>query len=204
VNLGLVGCIIVTDPMRARPDGTPQDVDREMATLYLIFDNTLVGICILGLCYPALLTRAKEWNRALRRAAPLIPINVIVVALGALAMGYLTWQPKWTPLFWIWAPVNLFFTCLSEEAFFRGFIQRGLTSALRGSRHGSAVAIGASALLFGLAHFAGGTSYVVLAAAAGLGYAIIFHRTQSIEMSMLAHFALNTTHFLLFTYPQAL
>ncbi|MDB6119251.1 MAG: Multicopper oxidase type 2 [Verrucomicrobiaceae bacterium] len=40
VNLGLVGCIIVTDPKRARPDGTPKDVDREMVTLYLIFDES--------------------------------------------------------------------------------------------------------------------------------------------------------------------
>ncbi len=40
VNLGLVGSIIVTDPKRARPDGTPKDVDREMVTLYLIFDES--------------------------------------------------------------------------------------------------------------------------------------------------------------------
>lgn len=40
VNLGLVGSIIVTDPKRARPDGTPNDVDREMEMLYLIFDES--------------------------------------------------------------------------------------------------------------------------------------------------------------------
>lgn len=40
VNLGLVGSIIVTDPQRARPDGTPKDVDREMEMLYLIFDES--------------------------------------------------------------------------------------------------------------------------------------------------------------------
>jgi hypothetical protein len=40
VNLGLVGSIIITDPKRARPDGTPKDVDREMAALYLIFDES--------------------------------------------------------------------------------------------------------------------------------------------------------------------
>lgn len=39
-NLGLVGSIIVTDPTRARPDGTPADVDREMTALYLIFDES--------------------------------------------------------------------------------------------------------------------------------------------------------------------
>ncbi len=32
----------------------------------------------------------------------------------------------------------------------------------------------------------------------------VYHRTKSIEMAMLAHFALNATHFLLFTYPSAI
>jgi membrane protease YdiL (CAAX protease family) len=174
----------------------------EPYTLYLNFDKTLVGICLLGLCYRGFLRNASEWGQALRRGVPAMVLNVLIVAAGALAIGYLTWQPKWTSLFWIWAPVNLFFTCLSEEAFFRGFIQRELTLAWQTSRFGSALAIVVSAALFGLAHCAGGVSYVVLAMAAGLGYAIIFHITRSIEMSMLAHFALNTTHFLLFTYPR--
>jgi FtsP/CotA-like multicopper oxidase with cupredoxin domain len=39
-NLGLIGSIIVTDPKRARPDGTPVDVDREFATLFMIFDES--------------------------------------------------------------------------------------------------------------------------------------------------------------------
>ena len=39
-NLGLIGVIIVTDPKRARPDGTPRDVDREFATLFMIFDES--------------------------------------------------------------------------------------------------------------------------------------------------------------------
>jgi hypothetical protein len=39
-NLGLVGAIVVTDPARARPDGTPADVDREFATLFMIFDES--------------------------------------------------------------------------------------------------------------------------------------------------------------------
>jgi CAAX protease family protein len=173
-------------------------------TLYLNFDKTLVGVCILGFCHRALLVRASEWPPALRLAVPIMVINVVVVAVGACTLGYLTWQPKWTPIFWIWAPVNLFFVCLSEEAFFRGFIQRELTSSLQRMRYGSGVAIAVSSMLFGLAHFAGGTSYIVLATVAGLGYGIVYHRAQSIEMSMLAHFALNATHFLLFTYPQAL
>jgi membrane protease YdiL (CAAX protease family) len=118
-----------------------------------------------------------------------------------MALGYVAWQPKWTPLFWIWAASNLFFTCLSEEAFFRGFIQRELESALQGRAYAAGVAIAVSAVLFGLAHIAGGVTYAALGIVAGLGYALVYHRTKSIEMAMLAHFAVNATHFLLFTYP---
>lgn len=39
-QLGLIGSIIVTDPARARPDGTPRDVDREMEALFMIFDGS--------------------------------------------------------------------------------------------------------------------------------------------------------------------
>lgn len=40
INLGLFGMLIVTDPARARADGTPNDVDREIPALFLIFDET--------------------------------------------------------------------------------------------------------------------------------------------------------------------
>ena len=171
-------------------------------TLYVNFDKTLVGIFILGFCHQPLLRHAKQWAEAARRAMVIVPVHIALVAAGAAAIGYLTWQPKWDGSdFLRWSLVNLFFVCLSEEAFFRGFIQRELSTALRRTRSGTAIAVGVSAGLFGLAHFGGGVSYMVLAAAAGLGYAIVYERTRSIEMSMLAHFALNTVHFLLFTYP---
>ena len=39
INLGLVGFLVVTDPARARADGTPRDVDREMAALFTIYNE---------------------------------------------------------------------------------------------------------------------------------------------------------------------
>ena len=39
-NLGLVGFLVVTDPARARPDGTPGDVDREFGMLFMIFNES--------------------------------------------------------------------------------------------------------------------------------------------------------------------
>ena len=40
INAGLSGFIIVTDAARARPDGTPADVDREMALLFENYDES--------------------------------------------------------------------------------------------------------------------------------------------------------------------
>lgn len=42
-DLGLIGFIVVTDPKRARADGTPNDVDRELAALFMIHDESGMG-----------------------------------------------------------------------------------------------------------------------------------------------------------------
>lgn len=171
-------------------------------TLYLNIDKTIAGVMILGIVYASLLKRGGQWLEALRMAAPIAAVTIIVVILLSLGAGYVEWAPKWTSFFWIWAASNLLLTCMAEEAFFRGFLQRELALRLAHQRWAAALSVSVSALTFGLAHFAGGLAYVALASVAGLGYALVYHRTRSIEMSMLTHFALNATHFLLFTYPR--
>jgi membrane protease YdiL (CAAX protease family) len=102
-----------------------------------------------------------------------------------------------TPLF---LALNLFTTCLAEEAFFRALIQGRLTDALGARKHGAAVAIGVAAVLFGIAHGYGGVPLVALATLAGIGYGLAYRR-GGIEAAILTHFALNAAHFVLFTYP---
>lgn len=170
-------------------------------TLYLNFDKTVAGVLILGLCYAGLLAGREAWARMLRQAAPVALVNIAVVVGLALALGYVHIDPKWTVLFWPWAVVNLFFTCVAEEAFFRGLIQRQINERFT-FRYKAVVAVGVSAVLFGLAHAAGGPAYVLLSIVAGLGYALAFQLTRRIEASILAHFSLNAVHFLLLTYPR--
>jgi membrane protease YdiL (CAAX protease family) len=174
----------------------------EPYTLYLNFDKTLAGIFLLGVCYPS-------WNglhglRATLTAVnlKLLGISIAVLIAASYLLGYLRFEPKWNSIFWLWAIANLFSTCLSEEAFFRGFVQRELQLRLARMGYGSWWAVAPSAMLFGLAHFAGGWRYVLLASLAGVGYGYLYLRTQRIEWSMAAHFLMNTTHFLLFTYPR--
>lgn len=170
-------------------------------TKSLSFDVWLVGVLILGIGYERFIRSKAELLAALKRAWPVIVVNVIVLVPLALLLGFVRPDPKWTSFFWIWAALQLCFTILTEEAFFRGFIQRELAVALKQRRFGEWVAIGVAAVLFGLVHFGGGMSYVILATLAGVGYGIAFQRSGRIEMSMLAHFTVNATRFLFFTYP---
>ena len=168
-------------------------------TLYFNFDKTMAGVLLMA----AVVHRggAVEGATAFRYGLPLIAANVLVAMMLALLLGYVQFEPRWNDFFWLWALVNLMLTCFSEEAFFRGFLQRELATQMEGRRSQVYVPVIVSAVLFGLAHAAGGWRYVLLATVAGAGYAIVYQRTQRLEMAMLAHFAVNATHFLLFTYP---
>jgi uncharacterized protein len=167
---------------------------------HLNFDSALVGLCLLG-CFHHRLDNAAGWSVMLKKMAPISLMTLATVMALSLVLGYVHWQPKWTPIFFVWAWGNLFFTCIAEEAFFRGFIQEHLSQDLSKIRYGQALAILLAACLFGLAHHAGGIKYILLATVAGIGYGLAYHRTQRIEAGILTHFTLNALHFLLFTYP---
>jgi membrane protease YdiL (CAAX protease family) len=136
-----------------------------------------------------------------RQAGPIALATVAAVMAASLALGFVRVDPRWTPLFWAWAPINLLLTCAGEEAFFRGFLQGEVARVLDGRPHAATLAIATGAILFGLAHAAGGWRYVLVATVAGIGYSLAYQRTGRIEAPILAHFAVNATHFLLFTYP---
>jgi membrane protease YdiL (CAAX protease family) len=183
----------VIDAVRFTPDAMP-------FTLYLNFDKTLIGLFILAWCHSRL-AQARDWKAMLTTTAPRAAALIAVVMVLSLAAGYVRFAPKLPAETALWLGVNLLFTCTAEEALFRGFIQAQLQRRWQGRVWGAWLALGVAAALFGLAHAAGGPAYVALATVAGLGYGWIYRRTQRIEAGILTHFALNTVHFLAFTYP---
>lgn len=172
-------------------------------SLYLNFDKTSAGLLIIGLCVPHLVMSPPSLRDGWKRALPIVLATLAILILSSLALRYLRFDPKWTELFWLWAPVNLLFTCVSEEAFFRGYVQTRLEAALGSRKYARSVALGIASVLFGLAHLAGGWKYVLLATFAGIGYGLVLQRTGRLEWSIVCHFAMNGLHFLLFTYPFA-
>lgn len=169
-------------------------------SLYLNFDKTIMGIFILGLGQ-ALITRKKDLIVVLKQTLPKAINVILVVMILALVLNFVRFEPKFSGSIFIWALTNLLFTCVSEEALFRGFIQKKLTERFSEIKGGAYLALFAASFLFGLVHYPGGKKYVLLATVAGLGYGWIYRVTQRIEASILTHFGLNLIHFLFFTYP---
>ncbi|MGO4476995.1 lysostaphin resistance A-like protein [Massilia sp. 2TAF26] len=169
-------------------------------TLRLNYDTVVAGIVLMGVfCRP--LRTAEEWLAMLRHAWP-VPLATLAVVLGVgLALGYVLPDLKWTPYSAAFLAMNLLFTCVTEEAFFRGLLLERMAAAMQRWRAGAALALVLSAVLFGLAHARGGAPLVLLATVAGLFYGWAYLRARHIEGAILTHFVLNAVHFLAFTYP---
>ena len=163
-------------------------------------DKPLIGLFILAFIHP-LLERRADVLRMLRQMLPIAVLTLGLVVLFSFVVAYIRLDVKLPDFLFYWLWANLFFTCVAEEALFRGFLQRQLSGLLAKVQHGALIALGVCAILFGIAHAAGGVHYVLLATLAGLGYGWAYQRTGRIEASIVLHFALNSMHLLFFSYP---
>lgn len=181
-------------------DAAHTSADALPFTLYANFDKGSVGLLLLAFFAPRV--RSLSELRALVRPTAAAISATAAVALGVAWMGgYVRPEFKLPPFTGAFLFVNLFFTCVAEETFFRGLIQERIARAVAGRPHWAFVPLLVSAILFGLAHAGGGVLYVALATLAGVGYAVVYAQTRRVEAAVLTHFAVNAAHFVFFTYP---
>ncbi|WP_393935043.1 CPBP family intramembrane glutamic endopeptidase [Aeromonas rivipollensis] len=163
-------------------------------TLYLNLDKPLIFFGLL-LAWPALLGPGgtMRWRPLALLILPLAALLITAWQLGALKPE--VGLPHW---WWLFAFNNLLFTCVAEEALFRGFIQQGVAS-----RSKPWLGLLVASLLFGAAHLAGGPLLVMFAALAGACYGLAFQLSGRLSVAILLHFLFNFAHLALFTYPLA-
>ena len=186
----------------------PLVVDMQLSALSpafthrLNFDTSSAGLILFAFfCVPA--RSVKEWADVARQAPVILGTAIVVLTLGAVA-GFVGVDLKFSGYTLVFFACNLLFTCITEEAFFRGFMQEKLSVAMQRWRAGPYIALLIASVLFGVAHARGGPALIVLASIAGLGYGYAYLRSKRIEAAILAHITLNTLHFVAFTYPRAL
>jgi membrane protease YdiL (CAAX protease family) len=120
---------------------------------------------------------------------------------AATYIGYVKFDMKFPPQTYVFALNNLILVCIAEEAFFRGYIQKYLTSFCTRYQFSKLLALAIASILFGFRHLAGGPAFIGLSAIAGLFYGAAYMKTGRIEASIITHFGLNLIHFLFFSYP---
>ena len=187
--------VVFIDGLRLTPDATPMRLTAH-------FDAGVAGLVLMAFyCCPA-----QTWSELKSAAVPALWISAVttslVIALSCV-VGFVRPEFK-LPSFTGWHLAKiLLWTCVMEEAFFRGVVQGGLanTAFIQSRPHLRWLPLVLASVLFGLAHATGGATYIVLAGLAGLGYGYAFQATGRIEAAMFAHFLLNATHFIGFTYP---
>ncbi|MDM5132214.1 CPBP family intramembrane metalloprotease [Aeromonas piscicola] len=177
----------VLDQVQAGPASVPFN-------MYLNLDKPLVFFGLL-LAWPALLGQggAIRWRALALLLLPLAALLITAWQLGALKPE--AGLPYW---WWLFALNNLLFTCVAEEALFRGFIQQGVAARSR-----LWLGILVASLLFGAAHLAGGPLLMLFAALAGACYGLAFQFSGRLSIAIAIHFLFNFAHLALFTYPLA-
>jgi len=164
-------------------------------SMYLSFDKISAGIIVFWSVF-SVQERSRFNGAAFISAMPIAVITVMSSLLIA-SIGMIVFDFTLSPYVFLFAINNLFFTCMAEEAYFRGLIQKQLATRMH-----YVYAIVLSAVLFGVAHMGvGRVDYVIAAIVAGIGYGYVYHRTKSIGASIMTHWVLNLVHFVFFTYP---
>ncbi|MCO7520982.1 MULTISPECIES: CPBP family intramembrane glutamic endopeptidase [unclassified Pseudomonas] len=162
-------------------------------SLYLNLDKPLIGLWLLLACPWLVMLRARGLALSL---ALVLPLTLLACLGGAWALGLVAWAPKWPAQAWLWLANNLLLVSLTEELLFRGYIQGGLQRLFK--HEGLALLV--AALLFGLAHLAGGWQWFYLATLAGVGYGLAY-RHGGLGAAVLCHACVNLAHFAAFSYP---
>ncbi len=179
--------LVVVEGAKAGPESAP-------FTFYYNLDKALIPFVLLG-CLPTLMKRPaaapgnRLWWLVLLLSLPLL----LLIATFAGALRVELHHPEWLGAFML---ANLFFVSFAEEALFRGYLQQRI-SQLAGNSWGLIIA----AVLFGLAHMAGGVMLICFATVAGLIYGLAWLWSGRVWVSTLMHFAFNMLHLLFFTYP---
>lgn len=180
-------------------DEVEKSVNSMPFSLYLNVDKPMILFALLIL-FPTILMSNKPTpfgviTSKLRLTLVIVSAFLVIFSL-AVSLSLIAFQPQLPSWWWLFALNNLLLTCVIEEVFFRGFIQQKLTQLFS-----PYVGLIIASTLFGIAHFAGGISYVLVASLAGFLYGFIYLYTGKLWHAVLLHFSLNITHLCLFTYP---
>ena len=186
--------LLVLDQVITGPDSAP-------FTMYLNLDKPLVFFLLFSLM-PNMLSTEKTLTLSLTKKFILL-CSFASLFILALTMQLVKQEWSFPDWWWLFAINNVLFTCVAEEAFFRGYLQNRLKTLISNPTFSMPFSIAVSSILFGLAHFSGGINFMIVATLAGIVYGLSYHWSGRLSIAIATHFAFNICHLIFFTYPLA-
>lgn len=136
-----------------------------------------------------------------KQRAIIVALCILSVLLFANVFFDVNWQPKLSEGIIYFFLINLFFTVVSEEAFFRLLIHDHVAVYFTNRTVGDAAGIAVTTLLFALSHSSAYEPGFLLYAFAGFAYAFAYSKTKSLLACISVHFGVNILHFIFLEYP---
>ena len=163
-------------------------------------ENPLIGLFPLALLVP-IAKDLRDWTAVLKGVG-FGCIGIALLAVLATISGATQWDFKLPSYMGARILSNLILTCIPEEGFYRGFIQKTLCEYFKNSRTGNAFALILTALLFSLSHiyWSPNLGILVFTFLTGLLYGGVYLFSGRIESAILCHFLFNLIHMTFFAY----
>ncbi len=167
--------------------------------LYWNIDKLFVGWAICTFLTPL-------WQRSTPHSLSIIKViflglaTIATTILVAYLYGVIQLQLIFMPFLLITMFLNITITSFTEEALFRGVIQKQFIKWTP-SQFSPYWAIVLTSLLFGLAHLPFSMGFAIAAVFAGLGYGLIYFWGGRLCYAVLLHGVLNVCHMIGFSYP---
>lgn len=162
-------------------------------TMRMSLDKPLLGLWVLLACSWVVVLRRKG---VLMTLAVIRPLTALACLGGAWVLGLIAWAPNWPDHNLFWLLIKLPLVVLTAELLFRAYIQGGLERLLKHK----GLALGISALLFGLSNLGAGWQWFGLSTAEGVGYGLAY-RYGGLLVAVWCHLFVQVMHFVAFAYP---
>ena len=172
-------------------------------SMYLNFDKTIIALILYVTSGLWMLEKSIDKKSILDTLLCLL-LCIGVILIPGILSGYIKFDPKIPEILCLWVFNNLLFVSATEEMIFRGILQNNLKSFLGTRATNYYLHIIIASIIFGLSHYKGGVTFMLLAAISGGFYGYIYDKTNRIFCATLVHFGLNLVHLMLFTYPSAI
>ncbi|MEN9343957.1 MAG: hypothetical protein RLZZ453_744 [Chlamydiota bacterium] len=161
----------------------------------LNLSSALIGLFPLALCVP--LVRHMKELPSLLFGLLIGCAGIALLAAVAIFTGAVHFQYKMASFLALRSANNLLLVAIPEEAFFRGFLQKKLSSYMN-----PIASLFITSALFTLTHVYWSPSLDILAFVflASLLYGATYMISKRIESAILVHFLLNFIHWTFFSY----